>query len=203
MPVPPSWPSGTRPRRARQLAPPPQPLDRETRPSSRDPGTLAGIACATTFRALPRRLDGPRTPTSWSALRPDRQLLQALPGPVVGRPRRSRGARQPHRRVPRRGRGAVAAHRVPDPRRRRATPTWPTPRRWPRARRHRAAGRAAAAGPRATSTRPRVCRGPHARCAEATEAFEAVAFAGTAFGDDVVDHYPTSSGPRSPPPTPR
>ena len=110
---------------------------------------------------VPRRLDRPR-PRRHGLLRPDGELLQALPGRLVGAHAHRLELRQPHRRLPRRRPRPEPADRVPHPRRR----LQPLPRLRRHARlgprRHRAADRAAAVLRAATSTRPPTCRGSRA-----------------------------------------
>ena len=107
-------------------------------------------------------------------VRPDRQLLQALPARVVGADRARVERRQPHVRLPRRRARAVVPARVAHPRRRRE----PVPRvrghDRGRPARHRARHRAAAALRRQRVRRRRRCARVPSSLVEAIDAFASV-----------------------------
>ena len=136
---------------------------------------------------LARRPDRAR-PRARVDVRPDGQLLQALPARVVGADRARVGRRQPHVRLPgRRPRPGVPG-RVAHPRRR----LQPVPRvrgdDRGRAARHRARHRAAARA--STATRTRRTDLPHVpwNIVDAIDEFETSEVADDAFGADVHHH---------------
>ncbi len=137
-------------------------------------------------RALPRR--PARDPArAHPVLRPEHQLLQALPGGLVRPDRRRMGHRQPHVRAPARRARTVAADRVPGAGWRRQPV--------PRGRRPRRGGLHgieqelplpdAFVGNVYESELPRV----PSTLREAAALWSASTFARSVFGDDVVDHY--------------
>ena len=113
----PSWPSRRRPGRL-ELPHPPEPVGR--RRDERVPGrrSSAPVRRARTSSAGSSAAGSRHVARLHALLRARRELLQALPGRLVGADAPRLEPRQPHRRLPRRRQGPEPAHRVPHPRRR-------------------------------------------------------------------------------------